>query len=176
MSQAEETNPKRVSAEAMSTALQDPDTIFLFKEFLKQHHASEYLTAFAWLCKIRRLPEADRGTEMLKFWLEFLSNNAPRQIHTELACGGYYDIKFTTAAVLLQIYSELEDALLSHWLAFSTSPVRRRLAASRRGQNTTVPASAVNPRTAAMARVRVDSDEYCVDFVTHPPLVASVQH
>jgi len=150
----------------MDEALENPETLYLFKEWLRASRAEEYLTAYMQLHKIYRLAPTQRASEMHKFWRNFLSNGAERQkIETEEDYS-IYRSHFEEDSVVNSLMVEVSLLLHGHWVNFSPSPVRRRLIGTKINR-TGSRLSHQRKVQIAKQNKRADSDEYLIDYVTH---------
>jgi len=155
--------PRQRQGPFMRVGLQNLETSLLFKEYLRNCHANEYLTAFVWLHKIKHMSREAREPELRQFWENYLQADAVHQIHTEL------DIQYTYDASVLQqddtlagILSEVEDALVPHWHEFVQSSMFRRFI------DTTAPKKSRHRRVKSeapfLAVPRAGSDEFLLAY------------
>jgi hypothetical protein len=98
----------------------------LFKEYMESKHASEVVTAYVWLHRLKRHSPKARRKNSKEFMITFIGPEAPRQLNLDSEITDKITGRSMTDEQIEDVLTSVTATLTENWTEFAISPLIAR--------------------------------------------------
>ena len=132
----------------------------LFKEYMEGKKASEVVTAFVWLHKLKTLSPRSKRRSSREFVQTFIVDKAPRQLNIDYHRVGEISDENLTEEQVDALLQDITITITENWTQFALSPLLRRF---QDGEYEPRLSQSEAKRFAFIRRNRRDSDDMLIN-------------